>query len=55
MRVPSGTTGALANYYGSVVPEGTLDFFVIETQRLNAGLLSAEEKTLSTYLTAARF
>jgi hypothetical protein len=29
MRVPSGTKGALATKQGSVVPEGTLDFFVI--------------------------
>ena len=46
MQVPPGTKGALANKHGSVVPEGTLDFLVIEIpapKALGAGLLSEED------------
>jgi hypothetical protein len=51
MQVPPGTKGALANKHGSIVPEGTLDFLVIEIPaRRLSGLGYCQRKTLNTRL-----
>src|SRR5437773_9369702 len=48
--VPPGTTEAPANKHSSVVPEGTLDFFVFEPSPAAAGLGYYQGKgTLNTY------
>ena len=45
--VPSGTIEAPANKHGSVVPEGTLDFFVFEPSVKTLGYYQGERTLIS--------